>query len=456
MGPKKREIPARCTANSAMVEKRIRDKLLDYERYAFDVRKSRALTIFFDLSQEFQSRDNFYAALIQILRMMFDLDAALYVMEDEETFVLASCSQDYALKPEITRTWEEGKSTRRTFSEGRLYLPIRCNPEFNDMLPFMPPDNVIGMLVVRLEDMEDEDLLLFLEKYANRIGFQLHNRILRDRSREHLDFIRNLVEDIGHNVIVPNIYFKLYFNRLRRLIESLGDLKKKAERSEDENCSALAGNMGKLHEAMHEQYEEIYRHYVQTSMFLETLLRRRHFEEGRYVLEKRPCNLMRQVIEPQLERYRNRLEERGIQLDFSLGGVPDQAIRMIVDVGLLSQVYANLFSNAVKYTGKTTLPDGREGRFLSYGWKVIKDHFGKGRSGIHMWVFTSGDPLELDDPMTLFDPGYRAENTNGEHGTGHGLYFVRQVVELHRGDVGVKTCPYGNEINFTLPFQVQA
>ncbi|WP_054649864.1 hypothetical protein [Salidesulfovibrio brasiliensis] len=232
MGPKKREIPARCAANSAMVEKRIRDKLLDYERYAFDVRKSRALTIFFDLSQEFQSRDNFYAALIQILRMMFDLDAALYVLEDEETFVLASCSQDYALKPEITRTWEEGKSTRRTFSEGRVYLPIRCNPEFNDMLPFMPPDNVIGMLVVRLEDMEDEDLLLFLEKYANRIGFQLHNRILRDRSREHLDFIRNLVEDIGHNVIVPNIYFKLYFNRLRRLIESLGDLKKKAERSE--------------------------------------------------------------------------------------------------------------------------------------------------------------------------------------------------------------------------------
>ncbi|WP_054649866.1 sensor histidine kinase [Salidesulfovibrio brasiliensis] len=165
---------------------------------------------------------------------------------------------------------------------------------------------------------------------------------------------------------------------------------------------------------------------------------------------------MRQIIEPQLERYRNRLEERGIQLDFSLGGVPDQAIRMIVDVGLLSQVYANLFSNAVKYTGKTTLPDGREGRFLSYGWKVIKDHFGKGKSGIHMWVFTSGDPLELDDPMTLFDPGYRADNTNHEHGTGHGLYFVRQVVELHRGDVGVKTCPYGNEINFTLPFQVQA
>jgi len=54
-------------------------------------------------------------------------------------------------------------------------------------------------------------MLLFLEKFANRVGFQLHNRILRDRSREHLDFIRNLVEDIGHNVIVPNIYFKLYF-----------------------------------------------------------------------------------------------------------------------------------------------------------------------------------------------------------------------------------------------------
>lgn len=449
-----REIPIRCAANSAMVEKRIRDKLLDYERYSFDVRKSRALTIFFDLSQEFQRRDDFYAALIQILRMMFGLEAALYVLEDEETFVLASCSQQYSVQPPITRNWEDGISNKRVFKNGSLFLPIRCNPEFNDMLPFQPPDDVIGMLVVHLEDMEDDELLLFLEKYANRIGFQLHNRILRDRSREHLDFIRNLVEDIGHNVIVPNIYFKLYFNRLRRMIESLGELKDKAERCSNDVCNELADNMGKLHGAMHEQYEEIYRHYVQTSMFLETLLRRRHFEEGRYVLEKRPCNLMRQVIEPQLDRYRHRLEERGIELDFSLGGVPDQNIRMMMDVGLISQVFANLFSNAIKYTGETTLPSGRSGRFLSYGWKVLKDHFGRGRSGICMWVFTSGEPLELDSPLELFDPGYRGGNTQGEHGTGHGLYFVRQVVELHRGEVGFKTCPYGNEINFTLPFQV--
>jgi hypothetical protein len=33
------------------------------------------------------------------------------------------------------------------------------------------------------------------------------------QEREHLYFIQNLVADIGHNVIVPNMTFKLFFQR---------------------------------------------------------------------------------------------------------------------------------------------------------------------------------------------------------------------------------------------------
>ena len=67
-----------------------------------------------------------------------------------------------------------------------------------------------------------------------------------------------------------------------------------------------------------DQYRQILTHYEQTSLFLETLLRRSHFEEGRYVLEKRACNFKKQVIDLQLERYRPRFEERGIEVDTSM------------------------------------------------------------------------------------------------------------------------------------------
>lgn len=447
-------------ARAEFVDRRIRGKMDDYARYDFSPSQVRALNIFFDLSQEFRGRELFYDTCLYIPRIMFGLESCLYVLEDEDTFVLAARSSGFGEELPNMRGWDEQVGPNVAHSEGYLFLPVRCNPDYNDLLPFLPPDNIIGNFVFKTgPDLSDSDRL-FMEKYVNRVGFQLHNRLLRDRNREHLGFIRNLVEDIGHNVIVPNMYFKLYFNQLRRMINSLktvsADMRKLGREKLEPDCADCADRLHEVHGNMKEKFDEIYRHYVQTSMFLETLLRRRHFEEGRYVLEKRPCNLRSQVVEPQLSRYMPRLEERGVELDMTLGGAPpDQVIRIVVDIGLLSQVFANLFSNAVKYTRQATLPDGRTGRFMSYGWKLVKNHFSTGVDGIRMYVFTTGKPLSLLDPMEVFQAGFRAMNEPDEAGTGHGLFFVRQVVELHRGEVGYAAREYGNEFYFILPLELE-
>ena len=200
-----------------------------------------------------------------------------------------------------------------------------------------------------------------------------------------------------------------------------------------------------------DQYRQILTHYEQTSLFLETLLRRSHFEEGRYVLEKRACNFKKQVIDLQLERYRPRFEERGIEIDTSLGGVPDQEIEVVVDIGLVSQVYANLFSNAVKYTREVTDTAGRKRRFISFGWERKENFFGPGRDGIKLNVFTSGPPIPPETAAHLFEEGVRGENASGEYGTGHGLYFIREVVRLHGGVEGYEATSLGNNFFFILP-----
>lgn len=439
----------------AFVSSRIREKLVDYEEYDFSSRQVRALNIFFDLTQEFRGRELFYHTALNILRLMFKLESSLYVMEDEETFVLAGESPGFGPTLGTTRTWDHEFGTSMQETDEHVFVPVRCNPYYSDMLPFDPPDDIIGCFVLRKSRDLFPEMRLFLRKYVNRIGYQLHNRIMRDRSREHLKFIRNLVEDIGHNVIVPNMYFKLYFNSLSRIIRRLDNLGQEM-RDQGKQCLECSERIHSIHADLKDQFDEIYRHYVQTSMFLETLLRRKHFEEGRYVLEKKPCNLRTQIIDPQLERYRHRLDERGIEIDMTLGGAPpDQIIRLMVDIGLISQVFANLFSNAVKYTRKSELPDGRKGLFVSYGWKVIRNHFAPGIDGIRLYVFSSGKPLELVEPMEVFEPGFRAANRTEEAGTGHGLYFVRQVVELHRGEVGYLPRAYGNEFYFILPFEVE-
>ena len=117
-----------------------------------------------------------------------------------------------------------------------------------------------------------------------------------------------------------------------------------------------------------------------------------------------------------------------------MGGVPDEEIEVVVDIGLVSQVYANLFSNAVKYTREVVDADGRKRRFISYGWDRKKNFFGPGRDGIKLNVFTSGPPIPPETAAHLFEEGVRGENASGEYGTGHGLYFIREVVRLHDRD----------------------
>jgi len=55
----------------------------------------------------------------------------------------------------------------------------------------------------------------------------------------------------------------------------------------------------------------------------------------------------------------------------------------------------------------------------------------------------------------LFSEGYRGENSQGEYGTGHGLYFIREVVTLHGGRVGYEATPLGNNFYIILPIDPQ-
>ncbi|BDQ33901.1 sensor histidine kinase [Pseudodesulfovibrio portus] len=438
------------------VTSRIEAKLLDYDGYDFTLRQSRALNIFFELSQELRGREMFYTVCMVIPRILLRLESSIYILEDEETFSLAGCSLGRC-EMEPTRTWDHELTDHIVLSGQRLFIPICANPEYIDMLPFAPPHNIIGSFVMSPCDKLAGHAQLFLEKYVNRIGFQLHHRIIRARNREHISFIKSMVQDIGHNVIVPNMYFKLYFNQLKRQIEELHlTTAKVLDMMNDcgrQDCVGEGNRLASIAAGIEAQYQEIYSHYESTSMFLETLLRRRHFEEGRYVLDKREVNLRKTVIEPVVERFRLRFEDLGIKLDLSLGGPPDQMIRLVIDRGLILQVVDNLFNNALKYTGNADLPDGRSGKFVAYGWEVLKDHFAPGLPGIRIWVASTGKPLELGDPMEVFKPGFRAGNVARQPGTGRGLYFVRQVVELHDGQVGYAYTARGNEFSMILPFE---
>lgn len=436
---------------------RIREKLDNYESYNFSRLQSLALNIFFDLAQEFASITDVYAVCVMIPKAVFNLECSLYVQGLDQKPV--RCCATYCDASGQTPLFQDNPSEEN----GKYYLPIKANKEQLSQLPFAPADGgVIGMLELSPAQGLGEHDKLFWRRYANRIGYQLHNKFVSLKNVEHVEFIRNLVKDIGHNIIVPNMYFKLFYKRLEARINLVKHAERKVKMmikdytGKDEQLygklKELCQDVRYAHNAIHDQYKEIFSHYRNTSLFLETLLRSSHFEAGRYVLERRSCNFKSQVIDPQVERYRPRFQDRDIEIDTSMGGVPDKEIEVVADVGLISQVYSNLFSNVVKYAREVDVGYGFRRKFMSYGWEVLPDRFGPGHNGIKLNVFSTGAPMSPEDAKGLFSEGYRGSNSAKEYGTGHGLYFIREVVRLHGGTVGFEPTPLGNNFYFILPF----
>jgi signal transduction histidine kinase len=255
------------------------------------------------------------------------------------------------------------------------------------------------------------------------------------------------------------MYFKHLLNQLHNKISDMQALEgqmramRESGHGDKEQCDRILNTIDGLRKELMSNHQQLLKHHAHVSLFLESLFRRDHFEKGHLVLHAKRCKVESEVIRPQLEHYAKRLKDRNIRVELPRD-MGDDEFAVMVDMGLLSQVYANLFSNAVKYTAKITDHRGTRRKAMAYGRKILPDFFGPGRSGVKFNVFTTGPHVDSVQAARLFDEGYRASNSAGQPGTGHGLSFIRHVIEMHGGKVGYEPVREGNNIYFILPLPV--
>lgn len=449
------------TTKLETVRRRVREKKESYTRYNFERLQEEAFATFFDLAQEYTTLDNLYLVCTLVPKEFFDLDARLYLVDDDEKLRVV-CSSSNGLEEDVCA--EEAGITVKEQSyhvKDSYVIPIRGNREVSDLLPMQQFKHIIGMFELFPSDRINEQQSFFLEKFTNRIGYNLHQKQLIHQNLHHLKFINQLVADIEHNVVSPNIYYRLFLKKLQRRIQENRKIKEKVRELvsfcpeiDEVMCQKLRLIYHSLEnntESLDMARKEMERHYEHTSLYLETLLRREHFRRGTYVLRQQRCNFKTEIIEPVLERYLSRLKQKGIKVDNRLEDVPDEHLELVVDQGLIAQVYDNFFSNALKYAEEIVDEYGSRVKFLSYGRRYLKDYFSKGVDGIKFTVFTTGKPVPSEEKQRLFDEGYRRPGSALEAGTGHGLHFVRHIIEIHGGEVGVEPHNYGNYFYFILP-----
>ena len=112
--------------------------------------------------------------------------------------------------------------------------------------------------------------------------------------------------------------------------------------------------------------------------------------------------------------------------------------------------YANLLSNAVKYARE---PDGGGDKRLVVDWELVPMRREGPEEAVKLSVFTSGPHIPEEDSALLYSEGFRGGNATTEYGTGHGLFFIKEVVGLHRGAVGYERAAGGNVFFVLLPTQ---
>jgi len=438
---------------------RIESKKNDFRFYDFSQMESNALAAFFDLAQEFDGIEDFYCLCTAIPKAFFGLEARFYVIEPRMNglALVAKTEEDgsplHAAPPSFLQPGERPYHT----NSSSLVLTIRGKEYLIDQLPFKTKDNVLGLLEIYPDTCIDPHRELFFEKYANRIGFNMHNRFLVEKNIEHLKFIKSLVADIEHNIIVPNIVYKLFLRRLKGKITKNVEIEQLLYRMRvEDSCDKahMEHALAELRDVNHvltEDFENIEKHYRNMSLFLETLLRRSHFDQGRLTLRTTPCNIRQDVVLPQLERFVDQFREMGIAIDDEFGGLPSEEIISVVDVGLVAQVYANLFSNALKYTEEVVTSAGERKKYVSYGREIVGDYFGPGKDGVKYNVFSTGPHIDPGEREKIFAGGYRGSNSARKPGTGHGLAFIKNAVEIHGGVVGYEATQYGNNFYFVFP-----
>ncbi len=195
---------------------------------------------------------------------------------------------------------------------------------------------------------------------------------------------------------------------------------------------------GKLDESAAQQaVEAIQRGVRLQTKLVEDLLDASQIGSGRFRL-----NLRETEITPVIEGVLNDLavlaDAKQIELAATLA--PDLG-NLTADSERLEQVLWNLVSNAIKFTP----PRGK-----------VRVQTKRTDSGIEVQVTDSGRGIDADFLPLIFDPFSQAKPFIGgnQKGLGLGLSIVRQIVELHGGNISASSagCNQGATFTVQIPY----
>lgn len=171
------------------------------------------------------------------------------------------------------------------------------------------------------------------------------------------------------------------------------------------------------------------------SMLIDDLFQVAQLDAGGMVIQPTTCSLA-DLISDTLESFNALAQERGLTLSGSAGPGIDPAT---LDAQQIGRVLNNLIGNALQHT--------RPGGTVDVSARRDGAH-------IRIAVSDSGDGVEPDDLLHIFDRFYRGEKSRNRDlgGSGLGLAIARGIIQAHNGEIWAESQPgVGTTFHIRLP-----
>jgi signal transduction histidine kinase/ligand-binding sensor domain-containing protein/CheY-like chemotaxis protein len=182
--------------------------------------------------------------------------------------------------------------------------------------------------------------------------------------------------------------------------------------------------------------ESIYQNAQKLLRLINQLLDLSKLESGKQkpLIAKHDLGLQLQGI---LQSFENFAVQKQIKLTWSL---PNQSVLVYYDADIIEKCVSNLLSNAFKHTAE----DGKIGLKMMY--QAVD-----GR--VKIQVFDTGKGISGEHLPYIFDRFYQIPESMNVVGTGVGLSLCKELMHLHRGEIGV-TSTLGKGSEFWMDFPV--
>jgi len=197
----------------------------------------------------------------------------------------------------------------------------------------------------------------------------------------------------------------------------------------------LGGLAGELAQKQHRYLKMARDSTEKLNAIVDDLLDLSRLAKGKLTMEVE-VTYLDELVRAAAERYAGAVAEKGLDLQVS---TPTDPVKVVADPGRISQVLANLLTNAVKFT-----PDRGQIRVSLFRPAAVE-----GWAGLSIW--NNGEAIPADDLERIFQKfeQARTDRTRRVRGTGLGLAICRSIVEAHGGRIWAESAP-GEGVRFVV------